>query len=1339
MDWLDSLRSRLNIDSRNTRRSAKRAGRRHGDAKRARLERLEDRLALSVSMVSDINSYTNPSNPGNITDVGGTAFFTATDNTNNVELFKTDGSAAGTTQFTFGNRFSNFQDLESLGGKLYFVANDSTLGYRPLCVSDGTVAGTVPFTPAGDGIYTGLTDTTSMAVSGGKLYFQAYDGSNAKYDLWETNGTNSGTHPVDPGDANAPQQYLVDFTNVSNKLYFESYNYTSGHYTLWKSDGTAAGTSLVKEFSTSAPTNFTAVGSKLYFEMYDSTTSLYALWKSDGTSAGTTMVADIGTVGTPFYDPTAFGSSKLFFQVYDFTDSLNTGYALWSSDGTAANTGAFKFSGGTTPVQVAGNTPMAVIGSTLYFNGYDTTNGYSLWKTDGSTSGSGTAIVQTSGSLNYYPTQLTVNGSELYFTAQNPSDSNNTDLWKSNGTSAGTVPVQTSGFPRGISDIAVSNGKLLFDAYDVDAQGYSPHNYELWTSDGTNGGTAMVTDINTTTPASSPTGLIAVGSEIFFSTYTYAPPSGYNLWQSDGTVANTLPVQTSMGSVPTNEGNAIAVGSSLFFTAYSANGYDLWTSGAATKSAVELFPTGTNPFSGTFDSYNADAFANVGGTLYFGAYDAANAKYALWKSDGTAAGTTVVADLDPSYQLSHLTAVGSNLFWQQYDSITGQYALWQYNGTSASLVSDITNYGISNLTAVGGKVFFQGYDPGTNQYALWTSNGTTTTNLAEVGTGQSFVGLTAFNGKLYFGAYEPSVGEYTLWTSDGTVAGTTQFVSATSQPVYVSSVPDFTAVGGELFGDFIGVGGQQGLGKTDGTQAGTGLVQLGGSSTFAVNPSNLANDNGTLVFNAYDSAHGYELWQSDGTANGTTLTADIVPGTNYSYPQYMTMAGSQVFFSADDGRHGAELWSATLGAAGSGAVTAGLSGPTDGVTEQHRAFVLTANDSFPGNNAAGFAFNIQWGDGTSQTVSGLSGITTDHQYATTGNHTISVTATNLADSVTSAAVTQVENITNTEVQGGNLALGGQAGNNAFVITKGTVASSYTIKDNTTTLVTNFKPATGEEILLYGGNGTNTYTINDTLATADTFTLGTGYVTFIKATFVPQAPGGWTINGNTGKDIFNLVGAANASIVGGSGINTYNVATGASLTGSINGGSGTQNLLSYAKYSSPSGVVADLLLGTATAISGGISHIENVTGSLLGGDILVGDASPNILIASKGHDIIIGGSGGGDTLTSLSPAISILIAGSTNYDSNIPALQTILTKWKTATTANSASVVAAIEDSGFADPLNSTTVPAEGSPDAPDTLTGSTAAAADWYFAHLSGTGPYDTITSNQTGDTETEI
>ena len=67
----------------------------------------------------------------------------------------------------------------------------------------------------------------------------------------------------------------------------------------------------------------------------------------------------------------------------------------------------------------------------------------------------------------------------------------------------------------------------------------------------------------------------------------------------------------------------------------------------------------------------------------------------------------------------------------------------------------------------------------------------------------------------------------------------------------------------------------------------------------------------------------------------------------------------------------------------------------------------------------------------SQTVSGQSGLTADHQYATAGSFTISVTATNLADGVTSVAVTQNDTITGTEVQGGNLAVGGLAGSDAF--------------------------------------------------------------------------------------------------------------------------------------------------------------------------------------------------------------------------------------------------------------------------------------------------------------------
>ncbi|HEV3003879.1 MAG TPA: hypothetical protein VGX78_05430, partial [Pirellulales bacterium] len=381
---------------------------------------------------------------------------------------------------------------------------------------------------------------------------------------------------------------------------------------------------------------------------------------------------------------------------------------------------------------------------------------------------------------------------------------------------------------------------------------------------------------------------------------------------------------------------------------------------------------------------------------------------------------------------------------------------------------------------------------------------------------------------------------------------------------------------------------------------------------------------------------------------------------------------------------------------------------------------------------------------TSETLIGQSGLTADHQYGATGNYTITVTATNLADNVTSAAATLIDSVQATELQGGNLALGGMAGGNAFVITKGT-GSSFDVTDNSVSIEHNFIPATGEEILLFPGNGTATAAINDNGTTKDVFTLGAGYVVFNKGTFVAASPITWTVNGNNSSlgNTFAIVGAATASVNGGTGPNTYNVSTGGSLSGTLNGGSGSSNLLSYSKYAS-SGVVVDLPLGSATAIdggaNGGISGIRNVTGSSVGGDILVGDANPNKLTTLKGHNILIGGSGGGDKLTSGTGGADILIAGTTNYDTSIAAMQAILAKWKTSTASNYASVVSTIMNSSFADPLNTTTVADSGASDLADTLVGSNKAATDWFFAHFAGgSEPNDTLAGVGTGDTETGI
>ncbi|WP_323216879.1 ELWxxDGT repeat protein, partial [Pseudanabaena sp. CCNP1317] len=95
------------------------------------------------SLVKDINPGSASSSASNFTDIGGTLYFTATDPTNGVELWKSDGTAGGTTlvkDINPGNGSSSPNSFTNFGGTLFFSADDGTNGVE-LWKSDGT-AGT---------------------------------------------------------------------------------------------------------------------------------------------------------------------------------------------------------------------------------------------------------------------------------------------------------------------------------------------------------------------------------------------------------------------------------------------------------------------------------------------------------------------------------------------------------------------------------------------------------------------------------------------------------------------------------------------------------------------------------------------------------------------------------------------------------------------------------------------------------------------------------------------------------------------------------------------------------------------------------------------------------------------------------------------------------------------------------------------------------------------------------------------------------------------------------------------------------------------------------------------
>jgi ELWxxDGT repeat protein len=245
--------------------------------------------------VADVLAGPGSSAPADLTAAGGLLFFTATTPPFGRELWRTDGTTAGTVlvaDLLPGPDDSTPGWLTAAGGVLYFAARHPAAGLE-LHRSDGTAAGTALVRDLWPGPYG--SGPAELIAWRGQLLFTADDGASG-VEPWVTDGTAGGTQllrEIAFGPVSSDPGGLVATTDA---VLFAADDGVHGRE-LWRTDGTTGGTWLLADLEPgplgSAPAGIAPAGRRRAFLSAHTQARGRELWRTDGTTAGTSLAADV--------------------------------------------------------------------------------------------------------------------------------------------------------------------------------------------------------------------------------------------------------------------------------------------------------------------------------------------------------------------------------------------------------------------------------------------------------------------------------------------------------------------------------------------------------------------------------------------------------------------------------------------------------------------------------------------------------------------------------------------------------------------------------------------------------------------------------------------------------------------------------------------------------------------------------------------------------------------------------------------------------------------------------------------------------------------------------------
>jgi ELWxxDGT repeat protein len=716
---------------------------------------------VTAELVKDINTApmgASASAPRHFRRAGDRVYFSATTPATGVELYASDGVTAELmNDFAPGTASSYPRLLGRTGTKLIIDADDGVHGEQLVALDpvSGERVTLMAFSNAGSAEQ---SRTGPVAQVGERVIFT----SGGPPKLWGTDGTPAGTARLVPGQdevfftpqvCSLPDRALFVLPSGSGNM-------------LWRSDGSAAGTTTVALLpGESNVANVAAAGTNCYFlfHFYNG----WALWRSDGNSASLLALqyggAPRGLAATPDFayvadsgggqfrlwrsdenSPIAtyalalsysrmyvIGDRVLFVGPYDYSGVARGG--LFLSDGTAAGTQRLA-----APVGFPSDlnyVSLKVIGGALVVG-----QGSGAWRVD--------PVAATIESLGTISTVFNQNDwAELGGVLIGPGSAfggyDGEEVWRTDGMAAGTQRLhdiwQANAGAFGIDGSpTVSAGSTLFFRDVLDYQDPSRTRWSLWRTDGTADGTRPLP--RAAYDEDNVVALARLGDGVVFRSDGNGRPyyradgelAGASLIASNTFYSTLLGIGAGDGvlfscATPTRDLCVLRPGDSL--PGIVAPGLEAGggvAGGVGSLGGVALFyvdePSGAGDTRGLWRSdgtgpgtyrivpdllSRSSSYPNVslvfGGRLLFDGCIAGGTQCGLHASDGTAAGTQLIALLPA--RIRAMTAFGNRVALMTGVTVS---QLWISDGSTAGteLLRAFQNWTTAGPVTVGDRVHF---------------------------------------------------------------------------------------------------------------------------------------------------------------------------------------------------------------------------------------------------------------------------------------------------------------------------------------------------------------------------------------------------------------------------------------------------------------------------------------------------------------------------------------------------------------------------------------------------------------------------------------------------------